>query len=145
MRVGNMELIGDILKRLENVAVACIVCFIILFFAGLLIPSIWAFIFSVIFSFVTSDLILNGFIHGGEGHAKIFSKNAFAHKGHAYVVFLIGIIVSTVLSSLLADIVFQGYQQNSSWVQTVFFSDFFAVLFVFIDLAWRFYEPNKNR
>lgn len=140
-----MESVKSILERLENILVSCTVCFIILFFIGVIVPSIWVFIFSVLISFVMSDLILNAFIHGGEGHAKIFSKNDFAHKGHAFIVLLIGIIFSTVLSSLLADLSFQSYQQDSGWIETVLTTDGIAIFFVFVELMWRFYEPKKNR
>lgn len=140
-----MNSVSEFLQRLENVVIAFIASFSILFCIGALIPSIWAYVFSILVSFVLSDLILNAFIHGGEGHANIFSKNEFAHKGHAYVVFLIGIIISTVLSSLLADFMFQGYLQDTPWVATVFITDGIAVFLVLGDLKWRFYLPNKNR
>jgi len=137
------ELLESFQNQLENVGIACFVSYATLLFIGLAVPSIWAFMFSIIVSFVLSDVILNGFINGGEGHAKIFSKRRFANKGHAYVVFLAGIVIGTVLSSFLSDLWLQTFQ-SQPWVLMVVISDFFAVLFVFADLQWRFYELPKS-
>ena len=55
---------------------------------------------AVIMSYVVSDIILNFFINGGQGYAKIFTQNEFAYKGYAYIAFLVGIVLGTVVSTL---------------------------------------------
>lgn len=139
-----MKSISKVKERLENIVVAVVSCFLVLLFVGIAIPSVWVFIFSALVSYVTADLIMNLFIHSGESHAKkYFSKDEVMRIGHPYVIFLVGIIISTVISALLAEAMFRGNSQGLPWWEAVLITDTYANILVLLDLMWRFYGQDK--
>jgi hypothetical protein len=90
-------------------------------------------------SYVLSDLILNCFIRGGKGWSKIFDENYFACKGHAYLVFMVGIVFGTILSSLGTNLLMNFLQTQMAWFEAVLSTDLIVVVAVLGDLLWRFY------
>ena len=126
-------------ELLRNPYFDAIMTYIVLGVVGLVYPSGWIFLFSIFFSFVLSDIILNFFIRGNKGWSKILTNEKFACKGHAYLVFLLGIIIGTILSSFVAEWVLQYAQSQLSWITAVLLTDFIVVGAVLGDLLWRFY------
>lgn len=115
------------------------VSYVILGIVGLIYKDGWILLFSVFLSYVVCDLILNCFIRGGNGWSKIFDKNEFACKGHAYLVFMVGIVFGTVLSSFGTNLLMNYLQSQISWYEAVLVTDFVVVIAVLGDLLWRFY------
>jgi hypothetical protein len=126
-------------KLIRNEFFAAFISFIVLGIVGLISKTVWYFLFSIILSYVLGDVFLNFFIHGGEGFAKIFSENRFACKGHAFIVFLAGIILGTFLSALIVDWIMQYAQTQTTWDWALAITDFVVVCAVLGDLEWRFY------
>jgi hypothetical protein len=127
------------IRLFRNPFFSAFVSYVVLALVGIIYPLGWVFLFSILFSYVLSDLILNGFIHGGKGWSKIFDEADFTHKGHAYLVFLVGIVVGTLLSSFIADSIFQYAQTHMIWSYALLLTDFAVVVAVLGDLEWRFY------
>jgi len=123
----------------KNPFFSAFVSYIVLAFVALIYPTGWVLLFSIIFSFVLSDVILNFFIHGGSGWSKIFTDIEFTCKGHAFLVFLIGIVVGTILSSLIADAILQYAKTQLSWFYAILLTDLLVMVAVLGDLEWRFY------
>ncbi len=124
----------------EKIYVSAPISYIALAVAAFVYPSGWIFLFSVFFAFVLSDLLLNTLIHGGKGHAKIFGQNTFTDKGYAYLVYLGGIVVGTLVSSFLAEHLMGYLQLVLPWYQATLLTDFIALGAVVLDLQWRFYK-----
>lgn len=98
-------------------------------------------------SYVLSDVILNIFIHGGGGYAKTFTQNEFAHKGHAYLVFFLGVVVGTLASMYVLDTVLGPAQSTSdigTWTEIVVFGSLVVAGSVAFDVQWRFYQRKKH-
>lgn len=125
---------------LKKIYVSAPLSFGVLALVGLVYPEGWIFLFSAFFSFVLSDFLLNLFIHGGNGWAKIFDKRDFANKGYAYLVFLIGIVVGTLASSFGGDYLMAYLQSQMPWYQASLLTSLLAVFAVAGDLEWRFYS-----
>lgn len=134
------ELLKDFSELVKKEGYAIATSFLVLLLIGVIFPTVWVFLFSIMLSFVASDVILNFFIHGGKKWTKIFTDKYFANKGYAYLAFLIGIVVGTILSSMFADLVLRYAQSNFTWFVTVFVTDALVVLVVAADLEWRFYK-----
>lgn len=127
-------------ELLKNELFAAFVCFMILGLAAVISWTAWAFLFSIILSFVLGDVFLNFFIHGGEGWTKIFTDAQFTSKGSAFFVFMIGIVVGTLLSAFITDWIFQYVQSQLTWEWAIVLTDLSVVVAVFSDLEWRFYN-----
>lgn len=128
------------LKLLKNEFFATFVCFVVLVTVGLVSMIAWLFLFAVILSYVFSDVILNFFVHGGGGWAKILFNNQFADKGYAYLAFLSGIIIGTLATSLIADAIVKYIQTQFEWVTALILTTSLAVVLVLLDFEWRFYR-----
>ncbi len=128
-------------ELLKNEFFATFVCFVVLVTVGLVSMITWFFLFATILSYVFSDVILNFFVHGGGGWAKILFNNRFADKGHAYLAFLSGIIIGTLVTSLIADAIVKYIQTQFEWVTALILTTSAAVALVLLDLEWRFYRP----
>jgi hypothetical protein len=128
------------LEHLKNEFFAAFVCFIVLVIVGLVSEIAWFFLFAAMLSYVFSDVILNFFVHGGGGWAKIFLDNEFTNKGYAFLAFLSGIIIGTLLTSIIADMVITYVQTQLDWITALVFTDVIAVGLVLLDLEWRFYR-----
>jgi hypothetical protein len=127
-------------ELLKNEFFATFVCFVVLAIVGLVSSTAWFFLFAVILSYVLSDVILNFFVHGGEGWAKIFSDTQFSDKGYAFLAFLGGIIIGTLVTSVIADVFVKYVQTQLEWMTAVILTDLVAVALVLLDLEWRFYR-----
>lgn len=125
---------------LKKIYVSAPLSFGVLAIVCLVYPDGWIFLFSAFFSYVLSDFLLNFFIHGGNGWAKIFDETDFANKGHAYLVFLIGIVVGTLLSSFGGESLMTYLQSQMPWYQASLLTDLLAVSAIVGDLEWRFYS-----
>jgi hypothetical protein len=123
----------------RNPFVSASVSYIILAFIALFYFQGWILLFSVFLSFVLSDIILNFFIRGGKKWAKVGFNNEFACKGHAYLVFLVGIVVGTLVSSVVADGIMKYLQSMMPWYYASLVTDLIVVGSVLGDLLWRFY------
>jgi hypothetical protein len=64
----------------------------------------------------------------------------FAKSGYSLIIFVVGVILSTLLSSGIADAMYSS-NQDTSWAMTVLMTDFVAIIFVILDLYMRFSEP----
>jgi hypothetical protein len=133
-----------LVKALENPFVAFFAIFASMVIVGTALPAYWIFLFSVAWSYVLSDIIINGFIVGGKGIAQIplAGDSLSKHKGHAYTAFFIGIIFSTVLASVISDLILQFMKSNGEWFVNVFGWSLLACLAVFADLEARFYKRD---
>lgn len=127
------------LDLFKNPFFSAIVSYLVLAIVALFYFQGWILLFSVFFSFVLSDVILNFFIRGGKKWAKVGFNNLFACKGHAYLVFLIGIIVGTLVSSVIADGTMKYLQSVMPWYYASLVTDLVVVGSVLGDLLWRFY------
>lgn len=127
------------LSYLENLGIACVVCYVILFFTGWILSSFWYLIFSILLAFVLSDLIFNVITYFMKKADPSQGKD-FTKSGHSLIIFVFGVILSTLLSASLADALYSS-NQDTSWALTVLMTDFLAVIFVVIDLYMRFCEP----
>jgi hypothetical protein len=137
-----MTKLESFVEALKKIYVSAPISYGILALVALVYPKGWIFLFSVFLSFVLSDLLLNCFIHGGEGYAKLFTDNNFANKGYAYLVYLVGIVIGTVLSSIFADHLMAYLQVILQWYQAVLITDLIALGAVVADLQWRFYDKK---
>lgn len=133
-------------ESLKNPLTAFSVSFACLVLVGIVISFYWIFLFSVVWSYVLSDIFLNVFIEGGGGIAQIpLSRNHLTkHKGHAYTAFFVGIIISTVVAGGISDLILQFMKSNGDWLTNVLAWSFFACLAVFADLEARFYKHGKD-
>lgn len=130
---------GKKLDLFRNPFVSAFVSYCLLALMGLVYPNGWIFLFSIFLSYVLCDLILNCFIRGGKGWSKIFDENYFACKGHAYLVFMFGIVFGTILSSFGTNLLMNYLQSQIAWFEAVLLTDLIVVVAVLGDLLWRFY------
>lgn len=133
----------EFFKNFKNVYFIVVVSYFVLAVLASISPTIYRSMFVIILSFVLSDVILNGFIHGSNG-AKIFKSTQFTNKGHAYLVFLAGIVSGTYFSSIIADLTLQFVesqfvQSQFAWPGTVLVTDAIVVSIILGDLQWRFF------
>lgn len=134
----------NIREVLGNAYVAFLTCFLSLFLFGLVLPSQWIILFSIICAYVISDLVINFFIIGGKGIAQIpMIDNQAKKKGHSYLAFFIGIIGSTIISSVLSDIILGMVKSSTDWIVTVFALSLGIGVAVFLDFEAKFYK-RKN-
>ena len=130
----------------ENIFLAIGVSLLVLIPLGA-IPSVWITLVSIMMSYVLSDVILNIFIHGGGGYAKTFTQNEFAHKGHAYLVFFVGVVVGTLVSMYFLNTVLGQAQSTpdiGTWTEIVVFGSLIVAGSVAFDVQWRFYQRRKH-
>ncbi len=132
--------IMDFSELLRNEFFAAFVSFIVLGVVGLVSSVSWYFLFSIILSYVLGDVFLNFFIHGGQGYAKVGFDNQFSCKGYAFMVFLIGIVSGTILSSLIVDSIIHYAQTQITWFWALILTDGIVAVVVLADLEWRFYN-----
>jgi predicted neutral ceramidase superfamily lipid hydrolase len=85
-------------------------------------------------------MLFSIFVHGGGGWAKILFDNDFADKGYAYLAFLSGIIIGTLVTSLIADTIAKYIQTQFEWATALIATTSVAVVLVLLDLEWRFYR-----
>jgi hypothetical protein len=126
----------------KNIIFAIFVVWIVLIPFGAYPPA-WILLVSAILSYVLSDVILNFFINGGQGYAKMFTNNEFADKGHAYLVFIVGIVVGTLIINTFLDIALAQLQSTpdvETWTAIVLFVSAAVAISAAFDVEWRFYE-----
>ena len=132
----------EISEVVENIAGASLVSLLAFVILGLVWLQAWVFVFSATFSYVASDVIMNGIIHGGEGMSKIGWDNAFAEKGYAFIAFFGGMVLSTALLTWLLGTflgTFNLLTLQSPFALIVALSAF-DVMVILGDLEWRFYQ-----
>ena len=140
------DTIKNIVENLKNPIIAFSVSFVSLLLVGIIIPFYWIFLFSVVWSYVLSDLFLNVFIVGGSGIVQIpLSRDHLTkHKGHGYTAFFVGIIISTVVAGVISDWILQFMKSHGDWLTNVLAWSFVACLAVFADFEARFYKRKQG-
>lgn len=129
-------------EALENPFVAFFAALASMVIVGTALPTCWIFLFSVAWSYLISDLVINGFIIGGKGIAQIplTQSHEIQHKGHAYIAFFLGIIISTIVGSTIADLILELMKSYGDWFTEVLFWSLMICAAVFVDLQARFYR-----
>ena len=72
----------------------------------------------------------------------MFTNNQFSDKGHAYLVFVLGIVVGTLVINTLLDYSLGQLQTPNiqSWTAIVLFVSGIVAISAALDVQWRFYE-----
>lgn len=99
-------------KILDNV-VATVICSVVaLTIIGWAWFPLWNYIYSASVGWVVADVVLTAlFVRGGGGWLKIQwgeESDLFKGKGRGYAVFLIGIVFSPIISSVITDLMLKG-------------------------------------
>lgn len=135
-----MKIVGTLLKKLRNKTNAIIFSVIVLSGLLLLFKNIWSYVFAILLAYLIADLIRIFFLRGERGIVQFtFSGTRSQHKGHAYLVFLIYIIVGTILSGLFSDFIVKQIETlNGIW--GVIIPNAIIAILVFLDFNLLFYK-----
>lgn len=129
------------IEALQNPLIAFLLCFVGMVIFGLIFPQYWVVLFSIICAYLISDIVINLVIRGGNGIATIPAiNNQTKHKGHSYIAFFIGIIFSTLVSSVFSDLILRFVLMSpTEWIIIVLGSSLGLGVAVFADLQAKFY------
>lgn len=135
-----------IIQALQNPLIAFLVSLVVLLVIGWQLSSWWIFGFTAVCTYLLSDIFLGLFIAGGQGIAKIpiIDEAHSKHKGHAYLALFIGVIISTLLSGLINELILifvNGYEQR---LVAMAIASFGLCACVFADLQVKFYTRTKK-
>ena len=125
----------------KNIVFAIVVVWVALIPFGAYPPA-WILLVSVIWSYILSDVVINFFINGGEGYAKMFTNNQFVDTGHAYLVFAVGVVVGTLAINTFLDYALGTLQSPNiqTWTAIVVFVSGAVATSAALDVQWRFYK-----
>lgn len=132
-----------IIEILKNPVVAFLLCFSGMAIFGFAFPIYWIFLFSILCAYLICDLTINLFIIGGGGIAQIpLTGHESQEKGHAYIAFFVGIIGSTIVSSILTEVIMKAVQ-SYDWITAMLVASFLIGLAVYADMKAKFYKHKK--
>ena len=112
---------------------------------GILLYDVWYFVVSTMIGYLVADIIINFFIGGGKGVAQIpiFGHQA-QHRGHAYIFYSIGIVMTTFISAAGTSYILS--LAESSFPGDIFairiFVSFIVSVLVFADFFFRYYDER---
>ena len=135
-----------VIERLEHPIIAFLVCFLGMIILGFAFQQYWIYLFSIICAYLISDLALNLFIIGGSGIAQIPVTGSHSQeKGHAYIAFFVGVIASTLISSVISDAIMVAIKSYDYWywVAAMVVASLVLGIIVYADLRAKFYKHNK--
>jgi hypothetical protein len=138
--------VNTFIKALQNPAIAFALILACLLVFGVIFPVYWISVFTIIFTYLASDLVLSLFIKGGNGIAVIPAiNNKTKHKGHTFLVFFGAIIASTLISEFFNDFILMLISQNSEiWYFILFLASIGLAGAVFADLQAKFYAHDEE-
>jgi len=123
--------VADVLSHPLGAFVASIVT---LYLVGTLFPPYWAYIFSAVIAWISSDIIISWFIERANGGVRIRLINwLFQKKGTAYIAFFAGIVVATTFSTAIANFFLQ-FSPAASTGEPLLIASFLLGVLVFADL-----------
>jgi hypothetical protein len=130
-----------IIELLENPVIAgVVICLALIVFGGLL-PEYFFAVTAIILAYLMSDIVLSMFIKGGHGIGIIPLIDHYSkHKGHTFIAFFIGIILSTLICDTLADFLSDIAKTSTEWFTLVVLFSIGLSFAVFVDLQAKFYE-----
>jgi|WetSurMetagenome_2_1015567.scaffolds.fasta_scaffold661372_1 hypothetical protein len=132
------------IKALQNPIIACVFVISILLTLGWLLPEYWIVVFTAIFTYIISDLLISLIIRGGNGIAIIPTiNNKTKHKGHTYIAFFVGIIFSTVFSEFFNDVILALIKNFDIWLLAIIIASVVLGIVVFLDLQAKFYARDE--
>lgn len=101
----------------------------------------WVYSFSIILSYLLADLIMIFFVRGGHGLIPIpfLSKKNFK-KGHNYLIFLTFIILGTILSGTIANVLTKYIELLDT--RTFILANGLIFILVYFDFTLTYYK-NK--
>lgn len=96
---------NDIVEKTKNPFRTGSVLFITLFAMFLLFPEVWLFLSDTFFSYIIADGVFKLLIVGGDGifQLRVWDNKTKSH-GHAYGLFTIVIVISTIVSAYLSKL-----------------------------------------
>lgn len=126
---------------LDNSIVAFFVCFLTLSGFGVFLPDYWIILFSILCSYLVCDLSINLFIIGGSGIVQIpLLGNLTQEKGRGFVAFFVGIIISTIISLFLSDMILNAVRISTDWFTAVTSLSFGISVAIYADMKAKFYR-----
>lgn len=126
---------------LENVWIAGTFALCIILPIYWLFPNIWKYIFVTLFAYLIADIVRIIFIRGGNGIVQFtFTGNTLArHKGHAYLIFLVYIIASTLLGAIFSNLIVTLIL-NLNNILSMIFANLFIILLVYGNFYLSYYK-----
>ena len=138
---------------LREIAVAVGVAIGALIVIGLILPTVWNYIFGAAIGWVVSDVVINLVVKGGGRIVQIpIFGTRTRFKGHGYLAFIIGILVGTSASTALSELMLslvgitvasvqtgRLVVSGADWTSTVLTASVLAGLLVYGDFHFRFY------
>ncbi|MFA6088868.1 MAG: hypothetical protein WC755_03315 [Candidatus Woesearchaeota archaeon] len=130
-----------IFKVLGNQYVAIIFVMILISIITMINIEWWVYSFSIILSYLLADLIMIFFVRGGHGLIPIpfLSKKNFK-KGHNYLIFLTFIILGTILSGTIANVLTKYIELLDT--RTFILANGLIFILVYFDFTLTYYK-NK--
>ena len=136
-----VNVLTELWDLLENPVFSILFTIIILITVGIFFKGVWIFLFSIIVSYMLTDIILNFIVRGESGYAKIpVLGHHFQTKGHSYIAYIVGIVIGTFFASELADNILIYLKSFTDWNTIVITSSFIVGILVFLDFESRFFD-----
>ena len=118
---------------------AFVVSIVALFVVGIVFPSVWLEVVSILIAWVVSDTIISWFIDKSNGGIRIRLIDwHFQAHGRVYLAFFVGIIAATLASTVAVNLIKESVGLPSN--PNVFLGSLLAAILVYVDLRGRYFE-----
>jgi hypothetical protein len=106
----------------------------------MLIPELWLVVWSVIVSFLLFEFLMSRLVRGGSGIVQFSPLGTQSqHKGHAFLGFVVLILIVTLLTAGLAELIAKGIE--TSWPLELA-ANFVACLLLYRYMDMQYYRRN---
>ncbi|MFH0956703.1 MAG: hypothetical protein V1813_02475 [Candidatus Aenigmatarchaeota archaeon] len=121
-------------------AIVLVCAFVVIF--SFINHDVWYFVVSAMIGYLAADIIINFFVGGERGTIRIPLLGHSERRGHAYIAYYVGIIITTFLSaaatSYLLTLAETSFPESVLAIR-ILVSVVISVL-VFVDFYFRYYE-----